>query len=347
MVEVTNVVKTKINGFIFDGKEDLILLPSVAFRDHSIKPSTNWISSNQGWYYKEDLLKAEIMEKMLEKVVQQSVNINRIKLFTAEGQEHKSVCIYNFNKPICTRTDDEGRIKSTIRISKNEIDRLIQSGAKILYRLSVLNKNIQATGEIYLCDDNGITFLSDMDDTIKVTGVTSATVTLKNTFAGTYTSVVGMSNIYRYWQKRYNATFAYITESPDQLYPFLREFINREKFPLGSFHMRHFTWLDANFISFFMSSNYIKIKTEIIYMFLNNTLNRIFILIGDIFQKDPEIYASIYMKYPNRIGKIFIRKYKNDIIGQRRLEQVFNKIPRKKWATFEKGSDLPANIFVV
>jgi len=49
-----------------------------------------------------------------------------------------------------------------------------------------------------------------------------------------------MAEIYRYWEKQYNATFAYLTASPDQLYPFLREFFDREKFPSGSAHMRHF-----------------------------------------------------------------------------------------------------------
>ncbi|CAF0878562.1 unnamed protein product [Rotaria sp. Silwood1] len=341
---------TRIDGFIFDSKKDLILLPSVAFRDHSKISSTDWILSNHGWYYKEDPLQAELLESTLEKVIGKDLDINRIKLFTADGQENENLCIFNFNQSICTYTNDEGRIKNTFQISENEIDRLVQSdgnGAKILYQLSVVNKNIRATGEVYLCDDDGITFLSDIDDTIKITGVTSSKETLQNTFTDNYKSVPGMPDIYRYWQKKYNATFAYLTASPDQLYPFLREFFNREIYPLGSFHTRHFTWFDKNFISFFMSNSYITSKTETISMFLNNTSKRIFILLGDIFQKDPEIYASIYMKYPNRIEKIFIRKYKNDTIGQQRLEQVFNNIPEKKWATFEIGSDLPKDIFVM
>ncbi|CAF1035834.1 unnamed protein product [Adineta ricciae] len=154
-----------------------------------------------------------------------------------------------------------------------------------------------------------------------------------------------MADMYRSWEKKYNATFAYLTASPDQLYPFLREFFEREGFPSGSAHMRHFTWLDANFISFFMSSNYMKRKTEILHMFLENTRHRLFVLIGDIFQKDPDIYASIYAQYPNRIAKIFIRKYRDDLDGQQRLETVFENIPKAKWKTFETGSDLPQDVF--
>ena len=153
-----------------------------------------------------------------------------------------------------------------------------------------------------------------------------------------------MSEAYQDWQRRYNASFAYVTASPDQLYPFLRSFLDRESFPQGSAHMRHFTWLDINFISFFTSNALIQHKTETIALFLDNTRNRRFVLIGDIFQKDPEIYASIAATYPNRISHIFIRKYANDTSGQQRLEQVFANYPRQRWSTFEIGTDLPRTL---
>ena len=96
-----------------------------------------------------------------------------------------------------------------------------------------------------------------------------------------------------------------------------------------------------------MSNNYIPHKIGTLNLLLNNTLNRTFVCIGDIFQLDPEIYASIYAQYPNRIAKIFIRKYANDTSGQQRLEDVFQGIPRNKWGTFETGNDLPREIFLV
>jgi len=249
---------------------------------------------------------------------------------------------------MCTKTDGDGRIKNNFIMTNQEIELFRQpggTGGKVLFQASVPNKKIKTTGEIYLCDDDGITFISDIDDTIKITEVTSSTQTLINTFSGDFKPVPGMAEIYRYWEGQYSATFAYLTASPDQLYPFLREFFDREQFPSGSAHMRHFTWLDSNFISFFMSSNYMKKKTETLQMFLQNTLNRRFVLIGDIFQKDSDIYASVYAQYPDRIIKIFIRKYADDADGQQRLETVFKDIPRHKWATFETGADLPRNIF--
>jgi phosphatidate phosphatase APP1 len=107
--------------------------------------------------------------------------------------------------------------------------------------------------------------------------------------------------------------------------------------------MRHFTWFDTNFFQFFASKSFIKQKTKILDMFFQETRSRRFILFGDVFQKDPEIYANIYDKYPERILKIFIRVSKKNISN--RLKQVFQNIPKDKWATFVNGNDLPERVF--
>lgn len=172
--------------------------------------------------------------------------------------------------------------------------------------------------------------------------MTSARSVLRNTFTGEYKSVPGMAERYRQYESLYNATFHYLTASPDQLYPFLREFFDRERFPLGSYHMRHFSWFDKNFFEFFLSKSFIRQKTNILEMFLEQTRSRKFILFGDIFQKDPEIYANIYDKYPERILKIFIRSPQRKLV--KRLNDVFQSIPKDKWSTFVDGHDLPDNI---
>ncbi|CAF1024282.1 unnamed protein product [Rotaria sordida] len=339
------IVSQTINAGFFD-KEGLILIPSVAFRDRS--SPNDWNLHAQGWYYEENPVQAFLMEKSLELIVRKDLDRNRVKMFTAEGEDGEQICINALSRSMCTKTDKEGRIKNNFKLTNQEIETLRQvssGGGKVLVDVGVQKKNLKGINEILLCDDNGLTVISDIDDTVKITEVTSSTQTLINTFSGDFKAVEGMAEIYRHWEKQYNATFAYLTASPDQLYPFLREFFDREQFPIGSAHMRHFTWLDKNFITFFMSSSYMSKKTETLEMFLKNTLNRRFVLLGDVFQKDPDIYAGIYGQYPDRIEKIFIRKYDNDVVGQERLETVFKDVPRHKWATFEKGSDLPRNIF--
>lgn len=52
-----------------------------------------------------------------------------------------------------------------------------------------------------------------------------------------------------------------------------------------------------------------------------------FILIGDDSQKDPEIYAEIAEKYPERVKEIYIRNVKNNT-GKKR-SRIKNKIEKE------------------
>ena len=113
-----------LDGFLFD-KRGLFLVPSVAFRDRST-PS-NWILYNQGWYYEESPVQALLMEKSLELIVQQDLDRNRVKMFTAEGKKRKELCIDGLNREMCTLTDDDGRIKNTFTMTNAEIEQFRQT----------------------------------------------------------------------------------------------------------------------------------------------------------------------------------------------------------------------------
>jgi len=341
------------NEFLISSEEELILVPSVAFRYHSTemkltdiaKSEDDWIVYAQGWFFEENPFRAMFATALLSSTVD-NIDAKRVSYFTGSGKKNKRLCIDGLDKEMCTKTDSNGLIQKQFQVTHNDIQRFLVpggSGGKVEYSVSTPSKTITASGEIFLCDDNGISVISDIDDTIKITGVTSVRSVLRNTFSGEYKSVPGMSELYRHYESVYNATFHYLTASPDQLYPFLREFFDREHFPLGSYHMRHFTWFDSNFIQFFRSKSFMRQKTNILHMFFQQTRSRKFILLGDIFQKDPEIYANIYQQYPDRILKIFIRVSKLGLAN--RLTQVFNNIPKEKWTTFVNGNDLPKDIY--
>ncbi|UJR34269.1 hypothetical protein I4U23_021673 [Adineta vaga] len=338
--------------FLLPDRQELLLVPSVAFRHHSesmaltavAQITDDWILYAQGWFFEENPFRAGLARSILGTTVH-DIDRKRVAYFTGSGIRYKALCIDGLKNEMCTQTDSNGLIETQFRLSNNDIDLFRVpggSGGKVEYSVSTIDKNLQKKGEIFLCDDHGISFISDIDDTIKITGVTSARAVLRNTFSGEYKAVPGMSERYRHYESVYNATFHYLTASPDQLYPFLREFFDREQFPLGSYHMRHFTWFDTNFFQFFASKSFIRQKTNILHMFFQQTRSRQFILLGDIFQKDPEIYANIYQNYPDRILKIFIRVPKKRTID--RLGEVFKDIPKNKWATFVNGYDLPETL---
>ncbi|CAF3127298.1 unnamed protein product [Rotaria sp. Silwood2] len=339
--------------FLISSETELLLVPSVAFRYHSAtmeltaraKPSDDWILYAQGWFFEKNPVRSIIATSALSTAVGDAEEI-RVSYFTGSGKRYKPLCIDGLKYEMCAKTDKYGLINKQFKVSNDDIEQFRVpggTGGKVEYTASTPDKTIQAKGEIFLCDDNGISVISDIDDTIKITGVTNVRSVLRNTFSDEFKAVPGMSERYRHYESLYNATFHYLTASPDQLYPFLREFFDREQFPLGSYHMRHFTWLDSNFFQFFASKSFIRQKTNILRMFFQETRSRQFILFGDVFQKDPEIYANIYKEYPERILKIFIRVSKKKLVN--RLNKVFKQIPKNKWATFVDGYDLPETIF--
>ena len=140
------------NAFILRNKENIILIPTAAFRDHSKVPSTDWLLYNKGWYYEENNVQAKILEKSLELVIKKDLDGNRVKLFTAEGAGNRDLCVDGLNRSMCTKTDDEGRIKNTFQLTDAELKRFIQpegNTAKLFYQVSVPNRNIRATGKLF------------------------------------------------------------------------------------------------------------------------------------------------------------------------------------------------------
>ncbi|CAF4762208.1 unnamed protein product, partial [Rotaria socialis] len=112
-------IANTINGFFFKRK-GLLLVPSVAFRD--LSSTSNWILYNQGWLYEENPIQAVFMEKTLELIVRKDLDRNRVKMFTAEGEKRKDICIDGLNREVCTRTDDDGCIANTFTITNQEME---------------------------------------------------------------------------------------------------------------------------------------------------------------------------------------------------------------------------------
>lgn len=93
-------------------------------------------------------------------------------------------------------------------------------------------------GYVDIIDSQGISVISDIDDTIKVTDILDGKdVILQNTFFRKAKEIPGMSNVYRSWATK-GAKVHYVSNSPWQVYPALQEFLKDNEFPQGSIHLR-------------------------------------------------------------------------------------------------------------
>lgn len=150
--------------------------------------------------------------------------------------------------------------------------------------------------------------ISDLDDTVITTNVTSKWQMLLNTaLRNEYSRLPfkGVAAFYRALQKgldNENNPFFYVSSSPWNLYPFLIEFLRINEIPQGALFLKDF----GNH-TIFSSGDHASHKTERIERILKTYPHLPFVLIGDSGERDPEIYREIVSKYPKRIRVIYIR----------------------------------------
>ena len=188
--------------------------------------------------------------------------------------------------------------------------------------------------EIHFLEEQGVSVISDIDDTIKVSNVPDKSALLKNTFCRPFKPVDGMAVVYRGWQRSLGAQFHYVTASPWQLYVPLADFARSNGFPAGTWHMKDFRLKDRSVLE--LSASPERFKPGAIEPLLRRFPKRQFILVGDSGEKDPEIYGALARKHPSQIHHIFIRDVTGESAGAPRYEKAFGGLPRDVWQVFKQ-----------
>ena len=191
--------------------------------------------------------------------------------------------------------------------------------------------------ELHVIEEQGLSVISDIDDTIKISDVLDKAALLKNTFCRPFKPVDGMPALYRHWATNVNAQFHYVTASPWQLYQPLAEFTRTNGFPSGTFHMKEFRIKDRSAVDLVTSPE--RYKPGVIEPLLKQFPKRGFVLVGDSGERDPEIYAEIARKYPKQVRLILIRDIAAEPVPAR-YEKAFAELPPARWKLFKKPEDL-------
>ncbi|ORY04587.1 hypothetical protein K493DRAFT_253317 [Basidiobolus meristosporus CBS 931.73] len=192
------------------------------------------------------------------------------------------------------------------------------AGVRKLLKIRADAENLGETsyGYVNLIEPEGISVISDIDDTIKHSDVfLGAKAVLSNTFLKELTSVSGMANIYHYWWLK-GVSIHYVSNSPWELLPTLESFFHQHTFPVGSAHLKLMDrigklWQPADVG-----------KREAIVEILEDFPERKFILVGDSGELDMELYAGLARQYPEQIIKIFIRDVTTPRLSQRIAEKM-------------------------
>ncbi len=187
-------------------------------------------------------------------------------------------------------------------------------------------------GETLFVPPQGLSVISDIDDTIKISQVRDKKALLRNSFLEPFRAVPGMAAAYARLAEA-DAVFHYVSSSPWQLYPPLAAFLDQAGFPRGSFHLRDFRLKDESFFNLFKSSQVT--KPPVIEGLLAAYPQRRFVLIGDSGEVDPEIYGEIARRHPARIAAIYIRRVTPGDRNAERYGAAFAGLPDELWALFD------------
>lgn len=191
-------------------------------------------------------------------------------------------------------------------------------------------------------DSDKVGIISDIDDTILMTGATSKVRLLKNVFLSNYKTqgaVEGMSDIYRaihYGPQGdgYDATH-YVSSSPDNLYSRINMFLDYRKFPAGSIDLKNIG-LRKGSDSLFDHEKY---KHGRILRILETYPKRRFVLFGDSGEHDPEIYRRLTREHPEQIEAIYIHNVSQDNPYSTRFEgqMLFTSIDKVRRDLIRRG----------
>lgn len=252
---------------------------------------------------------------------------SRLAHFVADDDSREAVTV-TFDEdpekgrkyPLSGLTDANGLILDELHLPDEKARVLLaeQKSAGGWLSFKAAAEGFEGAGRARLIEPEGLSVISDIDDTIKVTEVPAGKpIVLRNTFLRGWVAAEGMDARYRAFGDE--VMFHYVSGSPWQLYKLLGEFV-RGTYPEGAFHMKDVrknllereSWEDfKNFACNDLAT--FEQKVGQITRIMLNLPRREFILVGDSGEKDPEVFREIRKTFGGRVREIFIR----DVVGER------------------------------
>jgi phosphatidate phosphatase APP1 len=320
--------------------EELIFFNTSAHLDQD---GEHWVVPIYGWIFEREAnsLKRNALLKSLRAIFASGESDaaknrfeERLRMFVVDNESKKKIRIdINGSTFETERSKDWGHFSgiAKVKINNNQL-----ATGSISFKALEVKGNRTFTGTCFIVKPEGVSVISDIDDTIKDSQVLDKKETLKRTFLKEFIPIPGMPDAYNTWKQK-GASFHYVSSSPWQLYPSLMEFFKAENFPPGCIHLKVVELDSKNLFNLLKSS--VKTKPPIIRNIISKYPHRKFILVGDSGEHDPEVYGIIAreMKANGKLDHllhIFIRNVTPDK-DPAVYEQAFEGIPKEKWTVFD------------
>ncbi|MGJ8663829.1 MAG: phosphatidate phosphatase App1 family protein, partial [Marinicella sp.] len=178
----------------------------------------------------------------------------RVNWLLVDNERRKSMVIRLAGRTYAIPDSEANGHFSTVLTIDSEILNAAGIESQLSYQavLSDLDQR-EFNGLVQLVDPAGLSIISDIDDTIKISEVTDRKQLLDHTFFKDFTAVPGMATLYQKLLQNEGALH-FVSSSPWQLYPELEKFISKAQFPDADYALKSFRFKDSSLMNLFASS---------------------------------------------------------------------------------------------
>lgn len=302
----------------------------------------NWVIDLRGWVHQKRRTLGEamtILATIRDKCDGQSMDVfkSRSEVFESDDKFGENVIIEFDSDPDRTQysfkeeSNLNGIVELSLMLPKERAEKLLeaQDSPNKWLTYHAVSGGHAGLGRIRLMESQGVSIISDIDDTIKISEIPAGHATVFDyAFCRAFEAAPGMADRYKDWSNPTahpdwgDVTFHYISGGPQQLFGPLYDFLiaGTGGFPEGTFHLRFFpkNVLDREtrknlkrFVAGGMDTTY-QHKIAEITKLMKAFPERKFILVGDSGEIDPEVYEKILDEHRQQVQEIWIRDVIDD-----------------------------------
>ncbi|KAH8692311.1 putative actin cytoskeleton organization protein App1 [Talaromyces proteolyticus] len=223
--------------------------------------------------------------------------MERLRPFMNSPMVGGAITLFFFNdeesQSRTTLTDDSGHFNIRTALE------FVPTHVRIL-----ASESLSVTEEIRVIKPTGVSLISDIDDTIKHSAISSgAKEIFRNTFVRELDELT-VEGVREWYNKlaEMGVNIHYVSNSPWQIYPLLKSYFKLAGLPPGSFHLKQYSGMLQGIFEPTAER-----KRASLEKIMRDFPERRFILVGDSGEADLEVYTEVVQEYPGRVLGVFIR----------------------------------------
>ena len=325
--------------------EMLLLLPAAA---HQSGDGRHWIVPVHAWVY--EPADSRVRRRLIAAILETRYNLKvtpasaaffdpRVNLLLADNKRGRTIVAdVAGTRATLPPTKPNGHTVANVRVPVTDA---ASDGAKLAIR-AVLpasdSRTIEASA--HLIGPAGLSIISDIDDTVKITHVHDRRRMWEATFYQPFAAVEGMPAAYRKLTVA-GAPVHYVSSSPWHLAGPLLEFLSGSSLPFSSIALKYFRLKDRTSLNILKPGR--ETKPPEIEAILARYPGRRFVLIGDSGEDDPEVYAQVLRRHPRQVAKVYIRNVTAARRDDARFAKLFAGLDAERWALFDDPGEITAD----